>query len=236
MHVVLIESSDYFLSLFLQVELSHFSGISYNKVNGQGIPCGHNSSYSFILILSKLHWCFSYGLKICMWFWYNPQNILCCFFLQVELSHFFGIIYNKVNGQGIPCGRNSSYNFISIILKLHWCFGHGLKICMWFWYNPQIFCSFFRKLNLVFFGALYITKWMDRGYLVGATPPTVLYRFFRNFTGVLVMVCRYACGFPAFFPFSAINIINVYIYVVAQVHILLQFIQYFKKHLYVLMS
>ena len=68
MHVVLIESSDYFLSLFLQVELSHFSGISYNKVNGQGIPCGHNSSYSFILILSKLHWCFSYGLKICMWF------------------------------------------------------------------------------------------------------------------------------------------------------------------------
>ena len=21
--------------------------------------------------------------------------------------------------------------------KLHWCFGHGLKICMWFGYNPQ---------------------------------------------------------------------------------------------------
>ena len=32
------------------------------------------------------------------------------------------------------------------------------------------------------------------GYLVGATPPTVLYRFVSNFTGVLVMVCRYACG------------------------------------------
>ena len=30
---------------------------------------------------------------------------------------------------------------------------------------------------------------MDRGYLVGATPPTVLYRwFFSNFIGVLVMV------------------------------------------------
>ena len=25
-------------------------------------------------------------------------------------------------------------------------------------------------------------------YLAGATPPTALYRFFRNFTGVLVMV------------------------------------------------
>ena len=29
---------------------------------------------------------------------------------------------------------------------------------------------------------------------MGATPPTVLYRFFRNLTGVLVMVKRYACG------------------------------------------
>ena len=50
------------------------------------------------------------------------------------------------------------------------------------------------KLNLVIFQALYITKWTDRGYLVGATPPTVLYRFFRNFAGVLAMVWRYACG------------------------------------------
>ena len=31
---------------------------------------------------------------------------------------------------------------------------------------------------------------MDRGYLVGATSPTVLYRFFRNFTGVLIMVWK----------------------------------------------
>ena len=25
-----------------------------------------------------------------------------------------------------------------ITLKLHMYFGHGLKICMWFGYNPQI--------------------------------------------------------------------------------------------------
>ena len=80
-------------------------------------------------------------------------------------------------------------SFIQILSKLHWCFGHGLKICMWFGYNPQIiFCYFLCKLNFVIFQALYIKKCMDRGYLVGATPPTVLYRFFRNFTGVLVMV------------------------------------------------
>ena len=77
-------------------------------------------------------------------------------FSQVELSHFSGIIYNNVNGQGIPCGRNSSYSFIPILLKkLHWCFCHGLKICMWFGYSPQIIsCYFFGKLNLAIFRAL----------------------------------------------------------------------------------
>ena len=36
----------YFVN-FTQVKLSHFSGIFYNKVSGQGIPCGRYSSYSF---------------------------------------------------------------------------------------------------------------------------------------------------------------------------------------------
>ena len=37
-------------------------------------------------------------------------------------------------------------------------FGHDLKICMWFGYNPQIiFCHFFCKLNLAIFWALSIT-------------------------------------------------------------------------------
>ena len=116
-----------YVFVFAQVELSHFSGIINNKVNGQGIPCERNSSYSFIPILLKLHWCFGYGLKICMWLRYNPQFIFVTF-LQVELSHISSIIYNKVNGQRIPYRRNSSYSFIPILSKLYWCFGHGLKI------------------------------------------------------------------------------------------------------------
>ena len=45
-----------------------------------------------------------------------------------------------VNRYWVPCVcvRNSSYSFMMILLKLHRCFGHGLKICMWFRYNPQI--------------------------------------------------------------------------------------------------
>ena len=93
---------------FSQVELSHFSVIFYIKANRQGIPCGQNSSYRFIPVLLKLHWCFGHCLKIYMWFGYNPQIIFCYFFASFHIS---SIIYNKVNGQGIPCGRSSSYSF-----------------------------------------------------------------------------------------------------------------------------
>ena len=59
-----------------------------------------------------------------------------------------------------------------ILLKLHRCFGHGLKTCMWVGYNPQIiFCHFFRNLNLVFFQALLPSTYVDSMYLVRVTPP-----------------------------------------------------------------
>ena len=52
----------------------------------------------------------------------------------------------------VPCVRNSSYSFIPILLKLHRCLDHALKICMWFGYYHQInFLHFFRNLNLVIF-------------------------------------------------------------------------------------
>ena len=53
----------------------------------------------------------------------------------------------KVNGQWVPCVRNSSYSFIPILLKLYRCLNQALKICMWFGYDTQInfyyFCSQF---------------------------------------------------------------------------------------------
>ena len=67
--------------------------------------------------------------------------------------------------------RISSYSFISILLKLHRCFAHGLKICMCFRYNPQIiFYHFFCKLNLVIFQALLLSTYVDSMYLVRVTP------------------------------------------------------------------
>ena len=70
--------------------------------------------------------------------------------------------------------RISSYSFISILLKLHRCFVHGLKICMWFGYNPTPrikFYYFFGKLNLVIFQALLLSTYVDSMYLVRVTPP-----------------------------------------------------------------
>ena len=43
----------------------------------------------------------------------------CYFFSQFELSHFSGILTMKVNGQWVPCVRNSSYSLIQILLKLY---------------------------------------------------------------------------------------------------------------------
>ena len=58
------------------------------------------------------------------------------------------------------------------------------------WSEDHFFCYF----NLGIFLAFLLSKLMDTGYLVCATPPTVLCRFFWNFTDVFVMIWRYACG------------------------------------------
>ena len=58
-------------------------------------------------------------------------------------------------------------------------FLHGLKMCMWFGYNPCFnFCYFFHFANFVIFWPQILWKCCDSGYLVSATPHTILYRLF----------------------------------------------------------
>ena len=122
------------------------------------------SSYSFILILLKLHRCFGHGLKICMWFGYNPQIIFCPppFRRKAEGHSFRHSVLPSVlpsfrppNIVGTLCAQ-LLLQFYADPLKLYRCFSHGLKICMWFGYYPEIiFCHFFRNLNLVIFRRFY---------------------------------------------------------------------------------
>ena len=89
-HVVWIYSSDYYIYLFIhKFNLLIFRRYTF-KVNRQWVPCAHNSSYSFMPIILKLHRCFGYGLKMCMWFGYTPQ-ILLSLFPQVERSYYIGV-------------------------------------------------------------------------------------------------------------------------------------------------
>ena len=96
------------------------------------------SSYSFIPILLKLYRCCDHALKIYAW---NLDVILRLIFVTFFVSRFSGIFTMKMDGQWLPCVRNSSYNFMPIHLKLYMCYGHGLKICMWFGCNPWIISS-----------------------------------------------------------------------------------------------
>ena len=101
----------------------------------------------------------------------------------------------KMLWQWVPCERNSSYNFIQIFLKLCTSFCHGLEMCIRFGYNPWInFCHFFHFVNFVIFWPQILWQSSDSGYLVRATPHTILYRSLWNFAHVFAMVWRYACG------------------------------------------
>ena len=160
-------------------------------------------------ILSKLYRCFSHGLKICMWFGYYPEIIFCHFFRNLNLVIFRRFYYQSEKIVGTLCAQLLLQFYIDS-------FETSQVFCTWsedmhvVWiYSSDYFLTLFRQLNLAIFLTFLLSKWMDSGYLVCASPPTVLYWFFWNFTGVLDMVWRYACGLDIilklfFITFSAI--------------------------------
>ena len=95
-------------------------------------------------------------------------------------------------------------------------FQDGLKICMWFFQNPEIiFYHFLHIFNWDIFWVLILQKCIGSRYLVPLTPPTVFGRFFWNFTGVLRMVWRCACGFfqnPEINFYYFLDILNIDIF------------------------
>ena len=131
--------------------------------------------------------------------WYEDVHVIWIWLLDYFLSLFplceFSHFSTSMYRQWVPCERNSSYNFIPIFLKLCTCFLHGRKICMWFGCNPCFnFYHFFHFGNFVIFWPQILWKRCDSGYLVSATPHTILYRSLWNFAHVFLMVWRCACG------------------------------------------
>ena len=110
---------DYFLSLFSQVELSHFSGIIYNNVNGKGIPCGRISSNSFIPILLKLHWCFFFCFYESAVFHYNeillPESVKHAVWIQIRPDILSGLIWVQTVSKGIVTRNPASFDAVSAV-------------------------------------------------------------------------------------------------------------------------
>ena len=132
------------------------------------------------------------GLKICMWFFQNPE-IIFYYFFRIFNRHFLSSNTTGVYREQVPCPLNSSHSFWPIILKLYRCFKDGLKICMWFIQNPEIiFYHFLHVLNLDIFWVLILQKSIGSRYLVPLTPPAVFGRSFWNFTRSFRMAWKYA--------------------------------------------
>ena len=99
-----------------------------------------------------------------MWFGYYPEIIFCYFFCNLNLVIFKCFYYQSEKIVGTLCAQLLLQFYIdSFETSQVFCTWpedmHGLKICMWFGYIPQIiFYHFFRKLNLVIFLTFLLSK------------------------------------------------------------------------------
>ena len=167
------------MSLVLYFELSNFSGKCIDS--GYWVPFVCNSSYSFMAIFLKLYRCFCHGLKICMWFRYNPQINFCHFFFILNLVIFqeSELIVGALSVQ--LCQQ--FYVILFETLPVLW---HGLKMCMWFGYNYQInFCHIFRILKLVIFAS-----WILSECIVGILCGQLLLQFYEIFLKLYRCFCH----------------------------------------------
>ena len=116
----------------------------------QWVHCERNSSYYFIPIFFKLCTCFLHCLKMCMWFACNPY-IICFTFSTLRFFSFSDLrLYESVVTVGTLWAQLLIQFYTNLFETLHM-FPHGLKMCMWFGYNPWInFVTFSTLCTLSF--------------------------------------------------------------------------------------
>ena len=155
----------------------------------QWVPCECNSSYNCLPIFLKLCTCFLHGLKMCIWFGYNPCVNFSYFFHFANFVIFWPQILWKCCDSGYLVSATphailyrSFWNFVHVFAMV-WRYAYGLDIIL-----VLIFVNFF------IFWPQILWKSRDSGYLVSATPHTILYRSLWNFAHVFDMVWRCARG------------------------------------------
>ena len=113
----------------------------------------------FIPIFLKICTCFPHGLEMCMWFGYNPWINFCCFFHFVNCVIFWRqILWKSIDSGYLVSASPYTISCLSLCNFAH-LFFHGLKMCMWFGFNPAVnFCHFSTLLTLTFFAGATSTS------------------------------------------------------------------------------
>ena len=147
------------MSLFPLCELCHFLTSDSMEVYRQWVSCERNSSYNFIPIFLKLCTCFRHGLEMCMWFGYNRWINFCHFFHFLNFVIFWPQILWKCIDSGYHVSATPYTTSSLSLFNFAHLFVHGLKMCMWFGFNPAVnFCHFSTLLTLSFFAGATSTS------------------------------------------------------------------------------
>ena len=148
-------------------------------------------------------WRYACGLDIVL------RCFLVTFFHKFNLAIFQAFLQSKWIDSGyLVCATPPTVLCRFFVGNFTDVFCHGLKICMWFGYSPQIICChFFPEAWNHFFSIFTIKVNMDSRYLVCATPPTV----FADSFEIIDVFCHGPCGFdivPIFFyHFHKLNLV-----------------------------
>ena len=107
--------------------------------------------------------CFCHGIEICIWFGYNPWINFCHFFHFVNFVIFWPQILWKCINSGYLVSTTPYIMSCLPLCNFAHLFFHGLKMCMWFGFNPGVnFCHFSTLLTLSFFaGATSVSPKFD---------------------------------------------------------------------------
>ena len=110
-------------------------------------------------VFMKLCTCFCHGLEMCRWFGYNPWINFCHFFHFVNFVIFWPqILWKCIDSGYLVSATPYTTSCLSLCNFAH-LFFHGLKMCMWFGFNPVVnFCHFSILLTLSFFAGATSTS------------------------------------------------------------------------------
>ena len=134
----------------------HFANfvIPWPQILWKCIDSGYLVSATPHTILYRSFWNFAHfrhGLEMCMWFGYNPWINFCHFFHFVNFVIFWPQTLWKCTDSGYHVSATPYTTSCPSLFNFAHLFVRGLKMCMWFGFNPAVnFCYFSTLLTCHF--------------------------------------------------------------------------------------